>query len=95
MRKQLIFRKVTWIFLLLVTIGLVACGGGEVEEVIPTPEPPPPTAEPAAEPTDVPQIWSRFRYVANSLVRAGKADIYCMKCNAPFGPATSTAPGAS
>ncbi|KAA3664654.1 MAG: serine protease [Chloroflexi bacterium] len=54
MKKQLIFRKVTWILFLLVTLGAVACGGGEVEEVIPTPEPPPPTLEPAAEPTDVP-----------------------------------------
>jgi len=54
MRKQLIFRKVTWIIFLLIPIGLAACGGGEVEEVIPTQEPAPPTAEPAAEPTDVP-----------------------------------------
>ena len=47
------FRQVIWIILLAVVMGLAACGG-EVEEVIPTPEPPPPTSEPVAEPTDVP-----------------------------------------
>jgi hypothetical protein len=37
------------------------------------------------EPTDVPSIWSRFQYVANNLVRAGKAEIYCRECNAVIG----------
>ena len=34
------------------------------------------------EPTNVPPIWSRFQYVANDLVRAGKAEIYCRECDA-------------
>jgi hypothetical protein len=38
------------------------------------------------EPTDVPPIWSRFRYVANNLVRAGKAQIYCNICKTAVGP---------
>jgi hypothetical protein len=38
--------------------------------------------ESLTEPTDVPSIWSRFQYVANDLVRAGKAEIYCRECNA-------------
>ena len=32
------------------------------------------------EPTNVPSIWARFQYVANNLVRAGKANIYCKEC---------------
>ena len=34
------------------------------------------------KPSDVPSIWSRFKYVANDLVRAGKAEIHCRQCNA-------------
>ena len=37
------------------------------------------------EPTDVPLIWDRFKYVANDLVRAGKADIFCMECESAIG----------
>lgn len=40
--------------------------------------------ESLAEPTDVPSTWSRFKYVANYLARAGKADIYCMHCKAGY-----------
>lgn len=42
--------------------------------------------ESLAEPTDVPSIWSRFKYVSDNLVRAGKADIYCLKCKAEIRP---------
>jgi len=41
--------------------------------------------ETLTEPTDVPSIWDRFKYVANDLVRAGKAEIYCKKCQATIG----------
>jgi hypothetical protein len=34
------------------------------------------------EPVDVPSIWARFQYVADSLIRAGKVEIYCQKCKA-------------
>lgn len=34
------------------------------------------------EPSDVPSNWSRFQFLANDLVRADKAEIYCRKCNA-------------
>lgn len=39
-----------------------------------------------AEPTDVPSIWSRFKYVADDLIRAGKVEIYCRKCGATIQP---------
>lgn len=35
-----------------------------------------------AEPTDVTSTWERFYFVANALVREGKAVIYCQKCQA-------------
>jgi hypothetical protein len=38
------------------------------------------------EPTDVPSIWSQFQYVANNLVRAGKAQIHCNICKTSVGP---------
>ena len=38
--------------------------------------------ESVAEPTDAPSIWTRFQYVADTLVRAGKAEIHCMICKA-------------
>jgi hypothetical protein len=41
--------------------------------------------ESLTKPTDVPSIWSRFQYVADNLVRAGKAEIYCRECNAVIG----------
>ena len=34
----------------------------------------------------VPTIWSRFKYVADDLLRGGKADIYCLKCNSKVKP---------
>jgi len=42
--------------------------------------------ESVTEPADVPSIWYQFQYVANDLVRAGKADIYCQKCQATIEP---------
>ena len=41
--------------------------------------------ESLTEPTDVPSIWSRFKYVADNLVRAGKAEIHCTKCGTVIG----------
>ena len=32
------------------------------------------------EPTDVPEIWSRFKFVANDLVKAGLMETKCLKC---------------
>ena len=34
----------------------------------------------SVEPTDVPSTWRRFQFVANDLVRAGKAEVRCLKC---------------
>jgi hypothetical protein len=31
-------------------------------------------------PTDVPSEWTRFQYVANDMIRAGKAKVRCLKC---------------
>lgn len=42
--------------------------------------------EALAEPTDVPSIWSRFKYVADDLIRAGKVEIYCRKCGTTIQP---------
>jgi hypothetical protein len=42
--------------------------------------------ESLTEPTDVPTIWARFQYAADDLVRAGKAEIYCQKCQAIIEP---------
>lgn len=53
MKRSKNIKYVTWIFLLIIVMGLAACGG-ETEEATPTPEPVPPTAEPVVEPTDVP-----------------------------------------
>ena len=33
-------------------------------------------------PTDVPSAWPRFQYVANDMIRAGKAKVRCLKCGA-------------
>lgn len=33
-----------------------------------------------SEPTEVPDAWWRFQYVANDLVRSGKGSVYCHKC---------------
>ena len=41
--------------------------------------------ESVTEPTAVPSIWVRFQYVADDLIRAGKAEIYCQKCQATIG----------
>jgi hypothetical protein len=38
--------------------------------------------ESVTEPTNASSIWTRFQYVADSLVRAGKAEIHCMACKA-------------
>ena len=32
------------------------------------------------EPTDVPSAWVCFEFVANHLVRAGSANVHCLKC---------------
>lgn len=32
------------------------------------------------EPPDVPSAWARIEFVANDLIRAGKADVKCLKC---------------
>ena len=37
------------------------------------------------EPTDVPSTWSRFKYLANNLVRTDKAEIHCSKCGTEVG----------
>jgi hypothetical protein len=34
------------------------------------------------EPTEVPKAWDRFEYIALDAVCDGKADGYCLKCNA-------------
>ncbi len=36
--------------------------------------------------TDVPELWSRFKYIADKLVRSGKAKIRCRECNASLKP---------
>jgi hypothetical protein len=41
--------------------------------------------ESLTEPTGVPSAWARFEYVANDLVRAGKAEIHCTKCGTVIG----------
>ena len=53
-----LFKRVTLILIVVLIFGLTACGGGEVEEIIPTPEPVPPTPEPVAEvePTPEPEV---------------------------------------
>ncbi|MGB5716977.1 MAG: hypothetical protein WBN81_07765 [Gammaproteobacteria bacterium] len=38
--------------------------------------------ESITETTAVPSIWARFQYVADTLIRAGKSEIYCQKCQA-------------
>ena len=38
------------------------------------------------EPTDVPDPWYRFQYVANDMARTGNTKIRCLKCNAEIGP---------
>ena len=48
------------------------------------------TDESLTEPTDVPSIWARFQYAANDLVRAGKAEIHCRKCDAAIEPGQIT-----
>lgn len=35
-------------------------------------------------PTDVPPLWSRFQYVADELIRAGKGKVRCRKCDETF-----------
>ena len=37
-------------------------------------------SERLVEPTDVPPAWRRFKFVANDLVRTGKAKVHCLKC---------------
>jgi len=36
-------------------------------------------------PTSIPSSWARFQYMADDLVRAGKAEIHCTKCGAVIG----------
>jgi len=36
--------------------------------------------ESLVEPTDVPSAWVRFEFVANDLVRAGSANVHCIRC---------------
>ena len=32
-------------------------------------------------PTDVPEAWWRFQFIANAELRDGRGDIFCLKCN--------------
>jgi len=43
------------------------------------------------EPTADPAIWSRFRCVADTLVRTGHELIYCSECRAAIEPVVSAA----
>ena len=37
-------------------------------------------------PTDVPDAWHRFQFIADDELRAGRGEIYCLECNAKITP---------
>lgn len=37
--------------------------------------------EAISEPSEVPDLWRRFKYVADNLVRKGLGEVYCSACN--------------